>query len=91
MIPRGSNDALILRIRSMPTGGAVASNSSRFIWPIPCSADIEPITSGEFHPFTGPVKKQDGSEWLKDGEKAEDGVLLGLNFYVAGVDDKLPQ
>lgn len=49
------------------------------------------ITSGEFHPFTGPVKKQDGSDWLKEGEKAEDGVLLGLNFYVAGVDDKLPQ
>lgn len=49
------------------------------------------IKSGEFNPFTGPVKKQDGSEWLKDGEVAEDGVLLGLNFYVAGVDDKLPQ
>ena len=49
------------------------------------------IKSGELHPFTGPVKKQDGSEWLKAGEKAEDKVLLGLNFYVAGVDDKLPQ
>ncbi len=49
------------------------------------------IKDGSFNPFTGPVKKQDGSEWLKDGEVAEDGVLLGLNFYVAGVDDKLPQ
>jgi simple sugar transport system substrate-binding protein len=49
------------------------------------------IKSGEFHPFTGPIAKQDGSEWLKAGEKAEDGVLLGLNFYVKGVDDKLPQ
>ncbi|MEW9807959.1 BMP family ABC transporter substrate-binding protein [Mesorhizobium marinum] len=49
------------------------------------------IKSGEFNPFTGPVSKQDGSEWLKDGEVAEDGVLLGLNFYVKGVDDKLPQ
>jgi len=49
------------------------------------------IKSGELHPFTGPVKKQDGTEWLKAGEKAEDGVLLGLNFYVEGVDDKLPQ
>jgi len=49
------------------------------------------IKSGEFNPFTGPIKKQDGSEWLKDGEVAEDGVLLGLNFYVAGVDDQLPQ
>lgn len=46
---------------------------------------------GGFEPFTGPISKQDGSEWLKDGEVAEDGVLLGLNFYVKGVDDKLPQ
>jgi basic membrane protein A len=49
------------------------------------------IKSGAFNPFTGPIKKQDGSEWLKDGEVAEDGVLLGLNFYVEGVDDQLPQ
>lgn len=49
------------------------------------------IKSGEFNPFTGPIMKQDGTEWLKDGEVAADGVLLGLNFYVAGVDDKLPQ
>jgi len=49
------------------------------------------ITAGTFNPFTGPIAKQDGSEWLKDGVVAEDGVLLGLNFYVKGVDDKLPQ
>jgi simple sugar transport system substrate-binding protein len=49
------------------------------------------IASGAFNPFTGPIAKQDGSEWLKDGEVAADGVLLGLNFYVAGVDDQLPQ
>jgi simple sugar transport system substrate-binding protein len=49
------------------------------------------ITSGELNPFTGPIKKQDGSEWLKEGEVAEDKVLLGMNFYVEGVDDKLPQ
>ena len=49
------------------------------------------IKSGELHPFTGPVKKQDGSDWLAEGEKAEDGVLLGMNFYVQGVDDQLPQ
>ena len=49
------------------------------------------IKSGEFNPFTGPVNKQDGTPWLADGEVAEDGVLLGLNFYVEGVDDQLPQ
>jgi len=49
------------------------------------------IRSGELHPFTGPVKKQDGSEWLADGQISDDGTLLGMNFYVAGIDDKLPQ
>jgi basic membrane protein A len=49
------------------------------------------IKSGEFNPFTGPITKQDGTEWLKDGEVAEDSVLLGLNFYVEGVDDQLPE
>ncbi|TPN86485.1 BMP family ABC transporter substrate-binding protein [Mesorhizobium sp. CU2] len=47
--------------------------------------------AGGWNPFTGPVSKQDGSPWLKDGEVADDGTLLGMNFYVKGVDDKLPQ
>ncbi len=47
--------------------------------------------AGGWNPFTGPVAKQDGSEWLKDGEVADDKTLLGMNFYVKGVDDKLPQ
>jgi basic membrane protein A and related proteins len=49
------------------------------------------IKSGELKPFTGPVNRQDGSVWLKKGEVADDGTLLGMNFYVEGVDDKLPQ
>lgn len=49
------------------------------------------IKSHEFNPFTGPINKQDGTQWLADGEVAEDGFLLGLNFYVEGVDDQLPQ
>ncbi|MGD9914609.1 MAG: BMP family ABC transporter substrate-binding protein [Rhizobiaceae bacterium] len=53
--------------------------------------EAEAKIKGGYEPFTGPIKKQDGSEWLADGVRAEDGVLLGLNFYVAGVDDKLPQ
>lgn len=51
----------------------------------------ERIRTGALDPFTGPIKKQDGSEWLAAGEHADDGALLGINFYVAGVDDKLPQ
>ena len=49
------------------------------------------IKSGELKPFTGPINKQDGSPWLKEGESADDGTILGMNFYIEGVDDKLPQ
>jgi len=49
------------------------------------------ITSGELNPFKGPVYKQDGSEAVPAGQNADDGLLLGMNFYVKGVDDKLPQ
>ena len=49
------------------------------------------IKSGELKPFTGPLKKQDGTEWLKDGESAGDDVLGGLNFYVEGVEGELPK
>lgn len=53
-------------------------------------ATTKKIAEG-WNPFTGPVAKQDGTPWLKDGEVADDGTLLGMNFYVKGVDDKLPQ
>jgi len=49
------------------------------------------IAAGKLHPFTGPINKQDGSPWLKAGETAPDGDLLGMNFYVEGVDGKLPK
>ena len=49
------------------------------------------IRSGDLHPFTGPIKKQDGSDWLAEGEVADDGTLLGMKFYVQGVDDTLPE
>ncbi|WP_026363258.1 BMP family ABC transporter substrate-binding protein [Methylopila sp. M107] len=49
------------------------------------------IISGEFHPFTGPLAKQDGTPWLKDGEKAPDKDLLSMNFFVQGVEGSLPK
>lgn len=48
------------------------------------------IGAGKYHPFTGPLNKQDGSVWLKDGEVADDGTLAGLNFYVEGLTGKIP-
>ena len=48
------------------------------------------IASGAYHPFTGPLNKQDGSAWLAEGETADDGTLAGLNFYVEGIDGDIP-
>ncbi len=49
------------------------------------------IKSGAFHPFQGPITKQDGSVAVKAGEIVAIGDLLGMNWYVKGVDDKLPK
>ncbi|UWR21785.1 BMP family ABC transporter substrate-binding protein [Sulfitobacter sp. S190] len=49
------------------------------------------IADGSYHPFTGPLKKQDGSEFLAEGETADDGTLAGMNFYVEGIEGDIPQ
>ncbi len=49
------------------------------------------IASGEQHPFTGPLNKQDGSVWLEEGQHADDDTLLGMNFYVEGIKGTIPQ
>jgi simple sugar transport system substrate-binding protein len=51
----------------------------------------EKLASGEYHAFTGPLKKQDGSDWLAEGETADDGTLAGMNFYVEGLTGEVPQ
>ncbi len=49
------------------------------------------IISGELHPFHGPIMKQDGTELVPAGQNVDDGTLLGMNFYVKGIDDTVPQ
>ena len=49
------------------------------------------LGSGEYHAFTGPVNKQDGTAWLAAGETADDGTLAGMNFYVEGLTGTIPQ
>ncbi|NBX42860.1 MAG: BMP family ABC transporter substrate-binding protein, partial [Rhodobacteraceae bacterium] len=46
--------------------------------------------AGEYHPFTGPINKQDGSPWLAEGETASDGDLASMFFYVEGVEGDIP-
>lgn len=47
------------------------------------------IASGALHPFTGPLNKQSGEQVLADGAVMSDGDLLGMDYYVEGVDGKL--
>ncbi|MBL6932927.1 MAG: BMP family ABC transporter substrate-binding protein [Rhodospirillales bacterium] len=49
------------------------------------------ITSGKLHPFQGPIKDQEGKVRAEAGKVLDDGTLLGMNWYVEGVEGKLPQ
>jgi basic membrane protein A len=49
------------------------------------------LIDGSFAIWKGPLKDQSGKEVLKAGETAEIKMLLGINFYVKGVEGKLPQ
>jgi|TARA_B100000161_G_scaffold174972_1_gene125620 simple sugar transport system substrate-binding protein len=49
------------------------------------------IASGEFHPFTGPIYDQAGELRVKEGEVADDGMLLGMDWYIKGIDAELPK
>jgi simple sugar transport system substrate-binding protein len=49
------------------------------------------ITEGKLFPFKCPVIDQDGKEVeCKGGDHLADGQVLGTNFYVKGIDDKIP-
>ena len=54
-------------------------------------ATEEKIRSGKMHAFAGPIYKQDGSLAVPAGKNLDDGTLLGMNWYVKGIDDKLPK
>ena len=49
------------------------------------------IIDGSVHPFAGPIKDQSGKVILKAGEVMDDKTMLGMNFYVEGVEGKIPQ
>ena len=47
------------------------------------------IKAGTIHPFTGPITKQDGTVVGEAGKPLPDGEILGMKWYVKGIDDKL--
>jgi basic membrane protein A and related proteins len=48
------------------------------------------LADGTFAIWKGPLKDNAGKEVLKDGETADDKFLSGVNFYVKGVEGKVP-
>jgi basic membrane protein A len=49
------------------------------------------IIAGKLFPFKCPVVDQDGKTVeCKGGDHLDDGQVLGMNFYVKGIDDKIP-
>src|SRR4030081_2592146 len=49
------------------------------------------IIAGKLFPFKCPIVGQDGKEVeCKGGDHLADGQVLGMNFYVKGIDDKIP-
>jgi basic membrane protein A len=48
------------------------------------------IGAGRFHPFTGPIVDNEGKERLAKGKVMSDDVLSKMDYYVEGVQGKLP-
>ncbi len=49
------------------------------------------IVSGALHPFAGPVRDQDGNERVAAGATMTDEAMLTMDYYVEGVQGKLPK
>ena len=58
---------------------------------VKAAQETEAKIKGGWNPFTGPITKQDGTEFLAKDAVADDKTLLGMNFYVKGIDDQLPK
>jgi simple sugar transport system substrate-binding protein len=48
------------------------------------------IGAGKLHPFTGPMKDNEGKERLPAGKAITDDALSKMDYYVEGVQGKLP-
>jgi basic membrane protein A and related proteins len=48
------------------------------------------LKDGSFHPWKGPVVGQDGKTVVEKDVTPDDKFMLGINFYVKGVEGKVP-
>ncbi len=51
----------------------------------------EAMRNGEFHPYAGPVAKQDGEIVVAEGAVMDDGGLWGMDYFVEGVVGTMPK
>ncbi|MFQ5784137.1 MAG: BMP family ABC transporter substrate-binding protein [Alphaproteobacteria bacterium] len=49
------------------------------------------IEAGALHSFQGPIRDQSGKLVVPEGKTLDDGALLSMNWYVEGVQGKLPK
>ncbi len=85
--------------KSGDTWGGISSGMVGFAaWSSAIPADVvaeaeaikAKLSSGELHAFAGPVVRQNGEMVIPAGQSLSDEVLLGMNYYVAGVEGSLP-
>ena len=50
-----------------------------------------PSRMGTLDPFAGPIRDQSGAERVPEGQSLTDKDLLGMNWYVEGVEGELPK
>ncbi|WP_397535666.1 BMP family ABC transporter substrate-binding protein [Roseateles sp.] len=74
--------------------GAIDMVSVAEIVPADIKAKVDTIRAGlkdgSFSIWKGPIVGQDGKEILKKDEIADDKFLSGVNFYIKGVEGKVP-
>ena len=51
----------------------------------------EDLKSGKLLPFAGPIKDQTGKVVVPEGQSLSDEKILGLNWYVQGIDSQVPK
>ena len=49
------------------------------------------IVDGSLHPFAGPINNQAGEQVVAEGETISDEELLGMDWYVEGVQGSIPK
>jgi basic membrane protein A len=73
-------------IKLAPLNPAVPKDVAELV-----AAKEKDIVSGKLHPFQGPIKDNEGKERVPVGKTMSDDEMQKMDFYVEGVQGKLPK